>query len=125
MAGELEIISSDNIKSVERDSRLAFKKKWYSSIYQWQALLDFYAAFVRQVELGQKKWGDDTVRLEVQLLSKHVKPDIKNPHQEIRKIVERLLLGIVLPFRKTSVPNKPLTLLLFVFREFHHFCAAC
>jgi len=56
VAGELEIITTSKIKQSEKTARLSFLKKivYYSGIYQWKALLDFYAAFVRQIETGQK-----------------------------------------------------------------------
>jgi hypothetical protein len=58
VAGELEIISSKKIKSFERKARLNILKTMvnYSSSYAWKALLDYYAAFVRQIELGNRTW---------------------------------------------------------------------
>ena len=60
---------------------------YYSSIYAWKALLDFYAAFVRQIELGNRTWKNDPCYLEVPLLSKHVKQDFnkKNLHITSRR----------------------------------------
>ncbi|CAC5400129.1 unnamed protein product [Mytilus coruscus] len=56
VAGELEIIGSSKIKTDERNTRLSLLKKivYYSSIYQWKSLLDFYGAFLRQIETGVK-----------------------------------------------------------------------
>jgi hypothetical protein len=48
---------------------------YYSSSYTWKALLDFYAAFVRQIELGNRTLKNVPSDLEVPLLSKHVKQD--------------------------------------------------
>ena len=81
VAGELEIITSSKIKQTEKEARLALLKKivYYSGIYQWKALLEFYAAFVRSIETGQKKWKDDSTSLEVPLLSKYIKQDVKKP----------------------------------------------
>ena len=58
VAGELEIISSQNIGDKEKKARVALLKKivYYSSVYHWKALLEFYAAFVRQIESGQRSW---------------------------------------------------------------------
>jgi hypothetical protein len=42
-----------------------------SESYHWKALLEFYATFVRQIESGQRSWGDSSVDLEVPILSKH------------------------------------------------------
>jgi hypothetical protein len=67
VAGELEIISSRKIKIDERNTRLSLLKKivYYSNIYQWKALLDFYDAFLRQIETGVKTWKDNPGELEV------------------------------------------------------------
>ena len=58
VAGELEIIISRKTKIDERNTRLSLLKKivYYSNIYQWKALLYFYAAFLRQIE-GVLKLG--------------------------------------------------------------------
>ena len=129
VAGELEIISSDKIKPTEKDSRIAFLKKivYYSSIYQWKALLDFYAAFVRQVELGKKKWGDDTVGLEVPLLSKNVKPDIKKSTPGFKKDISKPFTWYCAAFQKNKCTKQSphSTVIRGVSREVHHFCAAC
>jgi hypothetical protein len=54
----LEIISSKNIGDKEKKARVALLKKivYYSSVYHWKALLELYAAFVRQIESGQRSW---------------------------------------------------------------------
>ena len=64
------------------------KKKiivYYSSVYHWKALLEFYAAFVRQIESGQRSWGDSSVDLEVPILSKHVKQDFNKSNNTFKK----------------------------------------
>ena len=77
VAGELEIISLRRIKIDERNTRLSLLTKivYYSNIYQWKALLDFYAAFFRQIDTGVKTWKDNPGDLEAPLLSKYVKQD--------------------------------------------------
>jgi hypothetical protein len=49
-------------------------------------LLEFYAAFVRQIESGQRSssWGDSSVDLEVPILSKHVKQDLNSKAQSLQ-----------------------------------------
>ena len=47
------------------------KISYLSSIYQWAAVLDFYAAWLRQIELGRKSWKDDPQCLENIILSGH------------------------------------------------------
>ena len=74
VAGETEIIMSCK-SAVERDARLSLLNKisYYYDVYDWRALLDFYAAFLRRIEMGQKSWGDSPSDLEVPLLSGHVR----------------------------------------------------
>lgn len=74
VAGELEIIGSCETEE-ERIGRLSLLKKisYYYDIYDWRSLLDFYAAFVRRIELGQCSWGDSPCDLEVPLLAGHVR----------------------------------------------------
>ena len=54
VAGELEIILSKRIPAAEKKGRLKFLKKimYFSNIYEWKALLKFYAAWVRRIEIG-------------------------------------------------------------------------
>ena len=87
VARELEIISSKNIGDKEKKARVALLKKIvdYSSVYHWKALLEFYAAFVRQIESGQRSWGDSSVDLEVPILSKHVKQDFNKSNNTFKK----------------------------------------
>ncbi|MES9880277.1 MAG: hypothetical protein ABW185_05280 [Sedimenticola sp.] len=77
VAGELEIISADNISKLERTGRLALLKKivYYSGVYSFEGLRGFYAAWLRQVELGLRKWSDDSQMVEQALLSKHLLRD--------------------------------------------------
>ena len=41
-------------------------------MYEWKAVLEFYAAHLRQIELGRVKWGEEIVGLE-SILHTHVK----------------------------------------------------
>ena len=49
VAGELEIVLSRRISASEKLGRLKLLKKimYFSNIYEWHALLKFYAAWVR------------------------------------------------------------------------------
>ena len=53
VAGELEIIMSRRIEASEKVDRLKLMKKlmYFASIYECQALLKFYAAWVRSIEI--------------------------------------------------------------------------
>ena len=58
---------------------------YYSSVYHWKALSEFYATFVRQIVSGQRSWGDSSVDLEVPILSKHVKQDFNKSNNMFKK----------------------------------------
>ena len=128
VAGELEIITSSKIRQSEKQARLALLKKivYYSSIYQWKSLLDFYAAFLRQIETGQKTWKDDSVGLEVPLLSKYVKVDQKKT--VFKKDSQKTVLTwycALFQKNKCSKQSPHFTTIRGVSREVHHICAAC
>ena len=75
IAGELEIIGERDLSKSERKGRLDMLKKivYYSSIYEFRGLKAFYAAWVRDIERGLKKWSDDSSYLETAMLSKFVR----------------------------------------------------
>lgn len=74
MAGELEIISGVDLSLEERQGRLKLLKKivYYSSTYEFDGLKSFYAAWLRDIELGIKKWSDDPHEIEGAILSKYL-----------------------------------------------------
>ena len=74
VAGELEIISEDSISSTERQGRLKLLKKivYYYATYEFKGLKAFYAAWLREIELGKKTWADDSQQMENAILSKYV-----------------------------------------------------
>ena len=74
VAGELEIISDPDLSSSERSGRLTLLKKivYYYSTYEFKGLKAFYAGWVREIELGKKKWSDDSAQIETAILSKYV-----------------------------------------------------
>jgi hypothetical protein len=59
VAGECEIMTSNHVSEAEIMGRLFLLKKmfYYAGIYQWPALLDFYAAVLRRIELRQASWS--------------------------------------------------------------------
>ena len=72
VAGELEIILSKRIPAAEKIGRLKFLKKimYFSNIYEWKALLKFYAAWVRRIEIGLNNWSDNSVEIETPMLTR-------------------------------------------------------
>ena len=75
IAGEIEIIGEKDLSKSERKGRLDMLKKivYYSSIYEFRGLKAFFAAWVRDIERGIKKWSDDSSYLETAMLSKFVR----------------------------------------------------
>lgn len=76
VAGELEIISNFCENKAEKEGRMKLLQKiaYYSSIYQWAAILDFYAAWLRQIEIGRKSWKNDPQVLESAILTGNLLP---------------------------------------------------
>lgn len=68
------MISNKSIRPIEREGRLSLLKKivYYSNVYEWKAILAFYAAWLRRIELGEKEWDDDPAQIEIPILAKHV-----------------------------------------------------
>ncbi|CAC5384078.1 unnamed protein product [Mytilus coruscus] len=74
VAGEMEIIvSCKNDKEKNGRLTLLTKISYYYELYDWKALLQFYAAWIRRVESGQNKWADDTADIETPLLASAVR----------------------------------------------------
>ena len=74
IAGKLEIISEESLASPERKGRLQLLKKivYYYSTYEFEGLKAFYAAWLREIELGKKSWDDDSQQIENAILSKYL-----------------------------------------------------
>jgi hypothetical protein len=50
------------------------KISYYYELYDWKALLQLYAAWIRRIESGQNKWSDYSVDIETPLLASSVRP---------------------------------------------------
>ena len=74
VAGELEIISDSDLSSTEKNGRVALLKKlvYYYATYEFKGLKAFYAAWLREIELGKKSWSDDSSYIENAILSKYL-----------------------------------------------------
>ena len=70
LCGEMEILTSKISKS-EFKGRMRFLKKivYYSNIYEWSVLLQYYAAWVRRIEMGLNCWSDDPAQIENAMLA--------------------------------------------------------
>jgi hypothetical protein len=54
--------------------RLLTQISYYYELYDWKALLQLYAAWIRRIESGQNKWSDNSVDIETPLLASFVRP---------------------------------------------------
>ena len=74
VAGEIEIISDPKIKEIERLGRLKLLKKimYNNTCYEFNTLKSFYAACLREIEVGNKTWADDFTSIESAILQKHI-----------------------------------------------------
>ncbi|CAC5387140.1 unnamed protein product [Mytilus coruscus] len=64
--------SSEDSSDYELSAKLSSKKRkiaYFSSIYHWASVLEFYAAWLTLIELGRKTWSDDSQMLENVMLS--------------------------------------------------------
>ena len=121
VAGELEIIRSRKTKIDERNTRLSLLTKivYYSNIYQWKALLDFYAAFRRQIETGVKTWKDN---------SKYVKQDYSKKTSSSFKQDSKTPIAWYCAFfqqNKCSKASPHKIVIRGVERGVNHVCATC
>ena len=71
VAGELEVVLSKRISASEKMGRLKLLKKimYFANIYEWKALLKFYAAWVRRIEIGLSQWSDSSAEIETPMLA--------------------------------------------------------
>ena len=58
VAGELNIIDTENISRSEKRGRMKILKDilFLAGCYEWKGILDFYAAIINQIEMGVKTW---------------------------------------------------------------------
>ena len=73
VAGELEI-STSKLSRAEYNGRMSLLKKvvYFSNIYEWKCLLQFYAAWLRRIEMGLNSWSDDPTQIiETAMLAGH------------------------------------------------------
>ncbi|CAC5397559.1 unnamed protein product [Mytilus coruscus] len=101
VAREIKIIvSCKNDK--EKNGRLTLLKKtsYYYELYDWKALLPFYAAWIRRVESGQNKWSDDTADIETPLLATVVRSRQKKVSKKSASIVKATSVWFCSNFQK-------------------------
>ena len=82
VAGELEIISQSSLKRKEKEARIELLKRlmYLSGSYDSLTIKSLYAAILREIELGHKKWGDDFSYVETNIFARaSVKKFTTNP----------------------------------------------
>ena len=89
VVGELEILSGENLPKAESKGRLSLLKKiiYYSGTYEFKGLKAFYAAWLREIELGKRSWSDDLHQLEGAILTKYLqssKSPIGKPNKDYK-----------------------------------------
>ena len=69
VAGELELLMS-KISKKEFKDRMRFLKKivYFASMYEWKRLLQYYAAWLRRIEMGLNSWIDNPSVIENAML---------------------------------------------------------
>ena len=65
------MILSKRVSATEELGRLKLQKKmmYFANIYEWKALLKFYAAWVRRIEIGLSQWSDNSAEIETPMLA--------------------------------------------------------
>ena len=100
VAGELEIISNCNDES-EKEGRLAFLKAlmYDAAGCKYSSILNYYAAWVREIELGKKQWGDDFTKVGDAMLKRAALPDTSSSSTGSKKKTGKnpRLFGIAVP----------------------------
>ena len=74
LAGEISIIAADDLSELEKKGRLNLLQKiiYYSNTYEFKGLKAFYAAWLREIELGKRNWSDDPQQIESAILNKYL-----------------------------------------------------
>ena len=128
VAGEVEIVLSNRVSAVEKMGRLRLLKKmmYYANIYEWRALLKFYAARVRRIEIGLSTWSDDSTEIEMPMLARfplRTKSQLKKEGQR-----DSDQLWWCPDYNKQSCSSSALVYQKHIkgqLRTVRHFCSAC
>ena len=126
-AGEMEIIlQCTNV--VEKNSRLEFLRVllYHADKFPFAKILDWYAAWVLEIEYGNKVWGDDFTKIGDELLKfigttkEKIAPATKSASKGARK-----LWCSAFQREKCELSSPHQTRINGVLREVWHMCAAC
>jgi hypothetical protein len=140
VAGESEILSSLSKTDEEMSGRLSMLRQiaYYKDTYSWQSLLDLYAAWLRQIELCQRKWLDDTTQLEHVILAgrkqseqqvtkhdKHDKPVKSRFTRESKSGDDSVWFCSGYQRNKCSFKKSHMLVIKGQMRSVEHICATC
>lgn len=131
IAGELEIISEENLTKTESQGRLSLLKKivYYSSTYEFEGLKKFYASWVREIEVGRKKWSDDPSSWESAFLSKYIIKSNKHftasRKEKVSNNEERVWFCSAYQRNKCTHKSNHMLVIKGKMRLASHICASC
>ena len=91
IAGEIEIVLGTRTPSAEKAGRLKLLRKlmYFANIYEWSALLRFYAAWVRKIEVGLSTWSDDPSEIETPMLARYTLNKNKGINMQVKSSSSR------------------------------------
>lgn len=129
IAGELEIISGPKLSEKERKGRTEFLKRvvYYSNIYEWKALLSWYAAWLRKIEIGERDWSDNPASIEIPILARHVLVKPKMAGARTQVTTDKSSVWFCSPFQRNKCPEKGEHEgeVMGIKRHVLHICATC
>ena len=132
VAGELEIISQVSISSTEKFARLELLKRlmYLNNAFEFSVIKSLYAAILREIELGYRKWGDDFMYIENAILTSHCnkfkpKTDMSQGSSAPFKAEEKL--WFCAKFQRNKCPQKDSHTIQVKGRTrfAKHICASC
>ena len=103
------------------------KISYYYELYDWKALLQLYAAWIRRIESGQNKWSDYSVDIETPLLASSVRPK----QNKLNRGVSNMTKSPVVLFcsdcqkKRCSFSGSHDKVVKGVIRNVKHICASC
>jgi hypothetical protein len=128
VAGEMEIIiACKNDKEKTGRLRLLKKISYYYELYDWKALLQFYAAWICRIESGQNKWSDDSVDIETPMLASSVKPKQNKLNKGASNMTKSPVVWFCSDFqrKRCSFSGSHDKVIKGVTRHVKHICANC
>ena len=91
VAGELEIITNDSLSVEERTARLEFLKvlSYEHNSYSFNAITDWYASYIRNIELGRNSWNFNFYKSGQAVLSRYRPEHFDAGNSNVSTVVPR------------------------------------